>query len=177
MNVNYKKSSKFATLLISALLIATVSAGVYNYMYISGSGEITTTGLSWEAGDDFPTAASINGPTATVPMTTNEGNPRNYTDCLHLVNLDATTAHSFNITVTSSPSSALNKANFTKFNLVLFNAAGAQVAVLDLKTENSQATLLSIGGGETWRVLFELVPIASPTTGATVDFEVTLVYA
>jgi len=144
-------------------------------MYLSGSGEITTTGLRWEEGDDFPTGASIDGPTTTVPMTTNEGNPRNYTDCLHLVNLDGTT-HSFNISVTSSPSSDLNKANFTKFNLVLFNAAGAQVAVLDLKDPVSQATLLSIGGGETWRVLFELVPIVSPTTGAKVDFEVTLVY-
>jgi hypothetical protein len=48
--------------------------------------------------------------------------------------------------------------------------------VLDLKTKDSKAILLTVQGGKTWRVLFELVPIASPTTGAKVDFEVTLVY-
>jgi len=176
MEINHKKSLKFITLLITSLLIAVASAQIYNYMYISGSGEITTTGLRWEQGDDFPFGGSIVGPTATLPMTTNEGNPRNYTDCLRLHNLDAAVSHSFNITVTSSPSSTLNKANFTKFNLVLFNAADVQVAVLDLKTQGSQATSLTIGQGETWRVLFELVPIADPTTGAKVDFEVTLVY-
>lgn len=172
MKINHKKTLKLITLLISSLLIAVVSAEVYNYMYISGSGEITDTGLKWEKGPDAPSTASINGPTASVPLNTSDGNPRNYTDCLRLKNLD-TAAHSFNISVTLSTG---DKGNFTEFKLVLFNELDVQVAVLDLKTVVSEATSLSIGDSETWRVLFELVPISSPTTGAKVDFEVTLTY-
>jgi hypothetical protein len=172
MNVKFKKSLKFITLLVAALLIATVSATIYNYMYIEGSGQITTTGLTWELGTDAPGSASISGPTATIPMTTNLGNPRNYTDCLHLINQDGT-AHSFNITVTTSTGDA---ADFTEFNLVLFNSTSAQVDVLDLLTQGVTTSTHSIGGSETWQILFELIPIASPTTGNEVDFTLTLIY-
>jgi hypothetical protein len=172
MNVKFKKSLKFITLLVMALLIATVSATIYNYMYIAGSGQITTTGLSWALGNDAPGAASVSGPTATIPMTTNLGNPRNYTDCLHLINQDGT-AHSFNITVTTSTGDA---ADFTEFNLVLFNAAGTEVEVLDLLTQGAATSTQSIGGSETWQILFELIPIESPTTGHEVDFTLTLIY-
>jgi hypothetical protein len=173
MNAKYKKSLKIVTLLITALLIATASAQIYNYMYIQGTGEITSTGLRWELGTDAPGTAGVSGPTASVPMTTNEGNPRNYTDCLHLVNLDGSDTHDFNLTVTSSTG---DKSDFTEFHLVLFNAADTEVAVLDLLTQGNYSSTLNIGTSETWRVLFELVPIASPTSGSTVTFEVTLIY-
>jgi len=172
MKINYKKSLKLITLLISSLLIAVVSAEIYNYMYILGSGEITTTGLKWETGPDAPSTTSISGPTVTVPLNTSDGNPRNYTDCLHLVNLDGS-AHSFNISVTSSTG---DKDNFTEFKLVLFDDSNVEQAVLDLLDDTSSATGLSIPGSKTWRVLFELVPISSPTAGAKVDFQVKLVY-
>jgi hypothetical protein len=172
MKINYKRSLKLITLLISSLLIATVSAQIYNYMYISGSGEITTTGLKWELGPDAPSTASITGPTASVPMNTSNGNPRNYTDCLRLVNLD-NAVHSFNLSVTSSTGDI---GDFTEFKLVLFDENGTEQTVLSLLTTSS-ATNLSIPNSKTWKVLFELVPISSPTSGAKVDFAVTLVYA
>jgi len=108
-------------------------------------------------------------------MTVNDGTPSNYTDCLHIVNQDAVD-HNFSLVVTSSPSPAGDKANFTEFNLVLFDESNVTQAVLDLKTQGSNATGLTIPGNETWRVLFELVPVSSPTDGATVDFEVELTY-
>jgi hypothetical protein len=92
---------------------------------------------------------------------------------LHIVNQDSGSSHSFNITVTSSTGDI---DQFTEFNLVLFNTAGDEVAVLNLLTEGSGATLLSIGASQTWRVLFELIPIAEPTPDAQVTFTVTMVY-
>jgi hypothetical protein len=172
MNVNYKKSLKIVTLLISALIIGSVSAATFNYMYINGTGTITSTGLKWESGVDDP-GSTITGPSVSVPLTTNLGNPRNYTDCLHIVNQDSGSSHSFNITVTSSTGDI---DQFTEFNLVLFNTAGDEMAVLNLLTEGSGATLLSIGASQTWRVLFELIPIAEPTPDAQVTFTVTMVY-
>jgi len=176
-NIRSKKALKFLGLLISAMVIAAVSAQVYSYMYIEGSGGVSTgTGLAWELGSSAPGAASIDGNTAkNVNMTVNDGNSRNYTDCLHIVNQDGV-AHNFSLEVTKSPSTALDKANFTKFNLVLFDVSNVTQAVLDLKTQGSNATGLTIPASVTWRVLFELVPISAPTNGAKVVFEVKLTY-
>lgn len=53
MNVNYKKLLKLATLLISSLLIATVSAATYN-MFMSASVGVGATGMSFVASEpDF----------------------------------------------------------------------------------------------------------------------------
>jgi len=175
--IRSRKALKFLGLLISAMVIAAVSAQIYSYMYITGKGAVSTgTGLMWEKGDDAPTGTSIVGNTVSdVNMTVNDGTPANYTDCLHIVNQDAV-GHNFSLLVTSSPSSAGDKANFTEFNLVLFNASDVIQAVLDLKTQGSNATGLTIPASATWRVLFELVPVSIPTNGATVEFEVELTY-
>ena len=176
--IRSRKALKFLGLLISAMVIAAVSAQVYSYMYITGKGAVSTgTGLKWVAGADAPNGTSIVGNTVSdVNMTVNDGNPKNYTDCLRIVNQDPTTAHNFSLEVTKSPSTVGDKANFTEFNLVLFDESNVTQAVLDLKTQGSNATGLTIPGGETWRVLFELVPISTPTDGATVEFEVKLTY-
>jgi hypothetical protein len=176
MNLNYKKSAKILLLLLSSILIASVSAQVYSYMYIQGTGEATTTGLRWVVGADAPTGTTISGSTVTaLPLTTNEGNPRNYTDCLHIQNLDAAESHDFSITITSSTG---NASNWQEFNLVLFNATtgGTQQAVLDVLTQGASVTGLTIPQSATWGILFELIPIANPMTGQQIVFTVQLTY-
>ena len=176
--IRSKKALKFLGLLISAMVIATVSAQVYNYMYIQGTaGIVTGTGLEWVKGPDAPAGATIDGNTVKdLNMTTNEGNVRNYTDCLRIKNNDAAT-HDFTLKVTkivNSTTGALG--NFTEFNLVVFNNASAQVAVLNLKVLDTTTATLTIGNIESWRILFEIIPISTPTAGAKVCFAVELTY-
>ena len=176
-NIRSRKALKFLGLLISAMVIAAVSAQVYSFMYIHGTGEATTTGLRWVLGDDAPNGTTISGGTVTaLPLTTNEGNERNYTDCLRIQNLDPAEDHNFWLNVTLSTG---DWGNWTKFNLVVFNGppntTGVQQAVLSLKALNS-VDGLTIPQGATWYILFELVPIANPTTGQQVNFEVKLTY-
>jgi hypothetical protein len=176
MNLNYKKSTKIIILLISTILIATASAQVYSYMYIQGSGEAAATGLRWVKGTDAPTATTIVGSTVTnLNLTTNGGNPRNYTDCLRIQNLDSAESHAFTLTVTSSTG---NVSNWQEFNLVVFNATtgGTQQAVLDILTQGASVTGLTIPQSATWGVLFELIPIANPMTGQQIVFTVQLTY-
>lgn len=52
MKINYKKSLKLVTLLITSLLIATVSAEVYRYMYIYGTITVGSPKLIWLEGED-----------------------------------------------------------------------------------------------------------------------------
>jgi hypothetical protein len=175
--IRSKKALKFLGLLISAMLIATVSASVYNYMFIEGTGEATTTGLRWVEGSDAPSGTTISGSTVTaLPLTTSEGNPRNYTDCLRIQNLDVGEAHNFWLNVTSSTG---NWSNWTEFNLMVFdgpaNTTGVQQAVLSLMALNS-VDGLTIPANTTWYILFELVPIPNPIPNDSVSFEVKLTY-
>jgi len=57
MKMNYKKTLKFVTLIITSLLIATVSAQIYRYMYIDGSVTISSAKMIWILGDNAPSDA------------------------------------------------------------------------------------------------------------------------
>ncbi len=58
-----KKSLKIVGLLIASLILATVSAQVYSYMYINGSATITGSELVWAAGENAPAGTTIDGHT------------------------------------------------------------------------------------------------------------------
>lgn len=105
MNVNYKKTLKLITLVITALLIATVSAATYSYMYIDGSVSIGSAKMVWIAGEDAPGDIDITGSTVTVDLDVEPGYPKNFTECLFLKNQDIS-AHNMTINVTTALSTS-----------------------------------------------------------------------
>jgi hypothetical protein len=172
--IRSKKALKFLGLLISAMVIAAVSAQMYTYMYITGTAEASTTGLRWVLGADAPSGTTISGGTvSSLALKTNEGSKKNYTDCLRIQNLDGAESHNFMLNVTSSTG---NVSNWQEFNLVLFNNASAEVAVLNILVENSNVTGLNIPAGEWWTIRFELIPINNPLIGQQIVFTVQLTY-
>ena len=89
-------------------------------------------------------------------------NPKNFTDCLEIVNNDAANGYTFDleiVTVGGDPS------NFTTFDLVLSNSAGSRLATLNVKTQGSSATGLPIGTSETLYIRFEVTPVTDKTEG------------
>jgi hypothetical protein len=161
MKFNYKRSLKFVTLIISALLIATVSAATYNYIYINGSVTFTSgTGLKWIEGPDAPTSTSIAGSIVTLPFTIQNGSTTNYTYCLLIENLDASD-HPIVVSVTTSATASY----YDAFNMFIFNnATGTQVDVLDLLTTDSYSGTISASA--TWHLTFEIVAKSSSTSGS-----------
>ena len=161
MNMNYKKSLKIVTLLITALLIATASAAVYNYMYIVGSVSFTTgTGLKWIKGADAPASTSIAGATVTLPFAARNGTTANYTYCLYIQNLDSST-HPLVINVTTYPIASY----YDKFNIFLFdNATGTQIKVMHLLTTDSYSGTIDVLA--VWRLTFEIAAKSTKTTGS-----------
>jgi len=105
-NIRSKKALKFLGLLISAMLIATVSAVTYRYLYIDGSIIVGTQLMSWSLGTDAPGTASIAGTTATVDFNVEEGTPINFTEALFLKNNNNTGHFHYNISVTTAVASA-----------------------------------------------------------------------
>ncbi|NWF86447.1 hypothetical protein HXY32_01315 [Candidatus Bathyarchaeota archaeon] len=161
MKFNYKKSLKFVTMLVTALLIAIVSAQIYNYMYIDGSVSFTTgTGLKWVQGADAPSGTSIAGATVTLPFTARNGTVANYTYCLYLQNLD-NSSHSILISVTNDATASY----YNEFNMFIFNnATGTQIDVVNLLTTDSYSG--TVGALAVWRLTFEVYTKSTTTSGS-----------
>jgi hypothetical protein len=117
MKLNYKKSLKFVTLLISALLIATVSAATYSYMYLNGTVTIGTQKLVWVQ------SSEVAGDTVTVNLNVEPGIPKSFNDTLYLKNKE-NAAHNMTIKV-SSPADGTK---FDSFWIYIYsNATGLWV--------------------------------------------------
>jgi hypothetical protein len=175
MNLNYKKSAKLILLLISTLLIATVSAATYRYMYIDGSVTVGTAKLIWIEGLDSPGDATISGSTYTVDLDVEPGTPLNFTECVFLKNQD-TAAHNMTISVTTT----ISASDFTECKMHIYeNSTSSSLLVdtLDITTSDSYDTRPTsdpLGASSYYRMTFEV----SATTGAsgTYNFDIEVEY-
>jgi hypothetical protein len=160
MKINYKRSLKFVTLLIASLLIASASATVYNYMYINGTVTFGTgTGLRWNKGIDAPSGTTIAGASVTLPFTAKNGTTANYTYCLYVQNLDAS-SHPILISVTNDATAGY----YDEFNMFIFNnATGTQIDVIDLLTSDSYTG--TVAASAIWRLTFEVAAKSTQTSG------------
>ncbi len=171
MKISYKKTLKIATLLLTSVIIATVSATTYSYMYIQGSGTITTGGLSWAKGVDAPAATTIAGAYVTdMNFSIKENQFLNATDSLHLINGDAT-SHTFSIDATVTGG---NTSKFTTFDMIIYKSDNTGIAKISVKN-NGSASSLTISGTETLYVRFEIDPLLDETSGD-MAFTVQLIY-
>jgi hypothetical protein len=154
MNLNSiksKKSLKIVTLLVSSLLIATASAQVYRYMYISGTINISNTGLTWVLGEEAPTGSSIDGSTVTLVLPVSNGTTASFTHVLYLENLDTSTDHDLTIEITDAADPAL----YVSFTMdISDNSTSTPVDSLNVLTTDSYSG--TIGGDAVWQMAFNL---------------------
>jgi len=175
MKLNYKRSLKLMTLLISTILIASVSATTYMYMYMqSGQISITTGGLEWLKGSDANAGTTIAGNTITgLSLDVLNGTEQFFNFTLYIKNVDAATAHTFSIEVTSSSGVT---SYFDYMYLKLYdNSTNTYENQIDLLTQGSKVSGLTINGNGVWRVSFYTKAKSAYTSG-TVTFTVKLTY-
>lgn len=131
MKINYKKTLKFVTLIITSMLIATVSAATYRYMYIDGSINVGTAKMIWLVGPTAPAGTTVSGSTAIVALPVEQGTPINFTECLFLKNDNLTGSFSLTVNVTTT----VLGSDFTKAKMHIYeNSSGSWsfVKTLDL---------------------------------------------
>jgi hypothetical protein len=136
MNAKYKKSLKIVTLLITALLIATASAQVYRYMYISGTVTVGSAILTWGVGSVTP---SVVGTTASITLNVEEEVPINFTDALYITNTDAVNGYDYTISILT----AISGTDFSVANIHVYEtdeATGPYVDTLDLTSSSDSVT-------------------------------------
>jgi hypothetical protein len=177
MDAKYKKSLKIVTLLLSAVIIASVSAATYSYMYIDGSINVGSAQLIWIAGADSPGDIDVTGGTVTMELDVQPGINQNFTEALFLKNQDSAD-HNLTITVTT----AVSGTDFNTANAYIYgNSTGSWVYVdtLTLTTADDQYSsytgntpLVSDGY---YRFTFEIQADAGITPGA-YSFDIQVVY-
>jgi len=159
MKTNYKKALKLVILMMTSILIATASAQIYSYMYIEGSGRITTGGLKWEEGYNFPEGASIQGAyVKNLNFSVPKDSILNITDCLRIVNQD-NKPYTFKLEVTAVGG---DPGNFTTFDLVVYNST--DVARLSVKATGSTQDI-TIGASKTLYIRFEIETVMGTESG------------
>ncbi len=170
------KALKFLGLLISAILIATVSAALYDYMYLDAKVSVEGIALKWVNGTDAGSAGtSISGLTAT--LNTLKGPPngtRVYADPVRLNNTG--TAVTFNITVFAVTGATANMSSIIVRIYNMTNSASIRNVTVWNGAKGTGETNLSIGAGHEWRFQWEVtwkaIALASDTVDANLRLQV-----
>lgn len=168
MELNHKKALKLIVLLLSSLLIATVSAQAYRFMYIGGTVTITPgTGLGWVKGDKASAGTSIAGSTATVSLSIGNGTIANFTHYLYLKDLNST-GFSVVINITDAATTSFYEAN--GFNMTIYdNSTQAYIDTLNVLTTDSYSG--SIGADVVWHITFEVATLTDANGGDSFDIQ------
>ena len=172
MRLNYKKSLKLATLLITAIIIGTASAVTYSYMYIKGSVTISSAELIWLKGSDVPNC-NITGSTVSLAVNVEQGTPINFTNALFLKNANATGYFNYTISVAEP----LSPTDFETAKMYIYQnyttpGTWKYLAMLDLTSASSEYSG-SLFAGNYLRITLGFNATAS--TG-TKDFQIQVQY-
>ena len=178
MNVNYKKSLKLITLLISALLIGTASATIYNYMYMYATpiGVKSTYDVNFYDGNDASNAGgSITNNRQTVTfigMEGSNGTLAKYGDPVRICNND-TVAHNTELAFDSWAFSGSALTTLKYVNITLYDSGDSFVGCMSLIPAgggNETAGTYSLAGNnDWWRVQWDIFWFGNATTSDSVD--------
>jgi|YelNatPaOPRAMG01_1025707.scaffolds.fasta_scaffold113255_2 hypothetical protein len=127
MKISIKKILKFATLLITSIIIASASADVVSHMYFGGTVDVISRKLVWII-DGTPQSTNI----ANLTLTVEAGGSITITNKVYLKNEDSN-PHNLTITVTR----AVSADKFDLFVDIYSNETGSWVLLDTLDATNS----------------------------------------
>lgn len=173
MKPNIKRILKFATLLLSSLLIATASAAVVRYMEIQGTVTVGALKLIWIDGADAD--ATIVGSTATFSLNVENNTLVTFTEAILLKNnVTDGTSYNYNVSITD----ALNSSYFEVANLKLYTNSSGSWSLLGTLNLNSTSSMYQSGTplaqGKYIRFTIEIKAVQD---GASDTFTVQVTYA
>ena len=179
MNAKYKKSLKIVTLLVTALLIATASAQVYNYLNFTAGVGVEGLALNWDDTTiDSVLSADIQGVLCTLSgLKGPAGGTRTYTTA---INLTSTAATTFDIEVVSV--AGASTANLTSIEVRIYDESDEPTPLkgtLDVFSGGNPGGTpvedLSMTGADSWRLEWDITWASTALTAdsVTVTLKVT----
>lgn len=173
--LNWKRSTKLVTLLLSSLLIVTASASIYNYMYLDVSVGVEGIDLEWKLGADNSTAGTQIAE-ATATLTNLKGPPngtRIYGDPVRLNNTGS--AETFDLLIDGVSGSTANLSSLiVRIYNVTNDASIGNLTVWSGGSQGGDLTGLSIGSLYEWRFQWEITwkSIAITSDSVTVNLKI-----
>jgi hypothetical protein len=177
MKTNIKKSLKFLTLLISALLIGTASAAIYNYMQINATVGVKGFDVNFYAGADTSKAGgSISSDRQTVTFTDMDGLSGQlvtYSDSVRICN-NGTASHNIKVEIQSSNYGGDAQTTLDYINITIWND-GNVVDFLRLDPHEDDGGARSAtgfnslaGSNSWWRVQWDILWFSNATSSDSV---------
>ena len=158
MKVDLRKSTKLVIVIISSLLIASVSATVYNYMYQDASIGVEALSLAWVAGGDATDAGTqIDGVTASLTQLKGPANGTGeYSDPLRVNNTGASST-TFDVLIEqiSGDTGTMDSVYVRLYN-VTNSASMGNLTVWSGGSQGSDLTSLTITADTEWRFQWEI---------------------
>jgi len=180
MKLNYKKSLKLITLLITSLLIAMVSAEIYDKMYMKAT-PIGVEGVEvkFTSGNETTaTGGSINGPGTEVTFSNMKGKPgvtKTYGQAVNITNTNST--YDFKIELKLDSWTGAAHANLTCINITIYDDTGSKqgttINLVPAETGATTTSQLTIPASKIWSA--EWVILWADTAAITDTIDVTLV--
>jgi len=180
MKTNIKKSLKFITLLLSALLIGTASASIYNYMQITATVGVKATYVVnfYEGNDTSKAGGTITNNNQTVTFTNMEGpngTLATYSDAVRICNND-TTAHNIKLEIDSSTYNGQAQSNLDYIKITIYDSGDTAVDSLQLDPHGddggdiSATAFHSLNANDAWwRVQWDILWFANATASDSVN--------
>jgi hypothetical protein len=168
MKLNYKKSLKLLTLLVTALLIATVSAEVYNYLSLSAIVGVEGLTLVWDnTGIDSGLSAAITGATCTLSgLKGPVGGTRTYSKA---IGLNATADTTFDIEVVDVTGGGTGDLDYIFIEIYDVSSLKGNLTVWQNNAKGTTpVTDLSITANAAWRLQWTIAWKTSADTSDTV---------
>jgi hypothetical protein len=174
MNINYKKSLKLVTLLISSLLIATVSASVYYSLSMTSTVSVATNNVYFVLGADNGTAGvTLGSDNTTATLASLKAYPNaimTYTDPLRVRNNATSGTTNVRLRPVSLTGAAANFI-FVNFTLVAVSDNSTKASLNytsngSIWSTPSTTGFVQISGSTEWYVTIETKAIASAASDA-----------
>jgi hypothetical protein len=144
MNINYKKSLKLITLLITSLLIATVSATVYYSLTMQSTVTVSSTYVKFINATDTPAGSTVDYSFCTLSLSTLPNSTIIYERAVGVNNTDETNGHYIRLRhVSVAPNGTATVGNFTHIKFYLLDSSNATVATLNYTTNGNNWSVTS----------------------------------
>jgi len=180
--IKLAKSLKMALLLVSSLLIASVSAAVYNSLTLKSQISIQTQPVQFTNGADTPSGSTVNPTYCVLSLSCYPNSTTTYEKAVNITNTD-TSPHDIRLRhVSISPNGTSDVGNFTSITFYLLDASGNQQASMTYTTSNntwsvspSETSYVSIPGGNTnWTIKVVIVTSENAQANISCNVEMAL---
>jgi hypothetical protein len=178
MNINFKKSLKLLTLLLTSLLIASASAAIYYSLNISGTLTTAVT-VCFGQGSDWPSGSTMGtgNTTVTLSLKAYPNTTLIYEQALKVNNTGSGTP-SVKLRHISITNGTATVGNFSFLKIVLLDNLNAQKGYLNYTVTGSNFILTNstsyqqVAGLAVWKIRIETKAVASATAGRSASLQI-----